>query len=430
MSQLDHLLMNDKDDLRRRRISWLIMGLLGTFLVWACFAQLDEVAVATGAVVPQGRVKTIQHLEGGIIDKLFVREGDIVAEGAPLLQLDLGAAAGNADELRVRLDGYRVTKLRLEAEASDKPLEFPPEITERQPALVAAELATYTARRNELESGLSVIERQVSQKEHDVAEARVRLDAAEKNLALAEERLRMSTDLLKDKLQAPMDHIEIQREVSTIRGEMNSLRETLPRTQAAVAETKEKIEEFKLKFSREAREQLNDVELNMARAQELLVGASGQQTRTTIRSPIKGIVKNMRSTTIGGVVRAGDSIMDIVPSEDALVIEAQLNPMDRGFVREGQNALVKIDTYDYARYGGIEGKVVSVAPDSTVPEGGHPYFKVMVHTDKPYLGQEVEHLLIAPGMGATVDIHTGKKSVMGYLIKPVLKLKTEAFRER
>jgi adhesin transport system membrane fusion protein len=428
-SQLDQLL-HEPEPSRLQRVSWLVMGLLATSLLWACFAPLDEVAVATGQVVPQGRVKTVQHLEGGIIEKLFVHEGDIVHEGAPLVQMDLGTTATNAVELRLRLDGYTVAKARLEAEATGGPLEFPAEISARQPMIVAAEMATYAARRKELDSGLAVIGRQVSQHEHEVAETRARLTAAESNLKLATEKLRMSSNLLKDKLQAPMDHLGIEREVATITGEMNSLRETLPRTQAALAETREKIEEFKLKFSREAREHLNEVEINMARIQELLVSASGQETRTTIRSPITGIVKNMRSTTIGGVVRPGEAIMDIVPSEDALVVEAKLNPMDRGFVRAGQRAEVKIDTYDYARYGGIEGEVISVAPDSTVPENAQPYFKVVIRTATPYLGEEAERLVIAPGMGATADIHTGRKSVMSYLIKPVIKMKTEAFRER
>jgi len=429
MKHLDHLL-NDNDDLRRRHRSWLVMGLLFVFLLWACFAALDEVAIATGTVVPQGRVKTIQHLEGGIIDKLFVQEGEIVHEGLPLVQMDLGANASNADELRVRIDGYLITKRRLEAEASGTTLEYPADMQERQKTIVAAELATFSARHKELESGLSVIQRQIVQREHDVGDVRARLNAAVNNLALSEERLRMSTDLMRDKLQAPMDHLEIQRQVSTLRGELNSLREALPRSQAELAETQDKLQEVKLKFGREAQEQLNELELSIARAQELLVSASSQQTRTTIRSPITGIVKNIRSTTIGGVVKPGEALMDIVPSEDTLVVEARLNPMDRGFVREGQKAEVKIDTYDYARYGGITGQVTSVAPDSTVPETGQPFFKVVVRTDKPYLGNESEHLLIAPGMGATVDIHTGKKSVMRYLIKPVLKLKTEAFRER
>jgi adhesin transport system membrane fusion protein len=429
VSQLDNLIATSGDP-RRRRTSRIVMGLLATFLVWACFARLDEVAVASGTVVPQGRIKTIQHLEGGIIENLLVREGDLVREGTELVQIDLGANASNADELRVRLDGYLVTKMRLDAEVAGTPLTYPADMTARHPDLVAGEMDTYNARRNELANELEVIGRQVAQSEHEVGDVRARLAAAEKNVDLADQRLRMSEDLLKDKLQAPMDHVEVQREAETARGEMNSLREELPKAQAALDETRGKLDEAKLKYSREAHEQLNEVEINIARTNELLVSASGQERRTTIRSPITGVVKNLRFTTIGGVVRPGDAIMDIVPSEDALVIEAKLNPMDRGFVRVGQKAMVKIDTYDYARYGGLKGHVISVAPDSTVPENGQPYFKVVVQTAKPYLGEESEHLVITPGMGATVDIHTGQKSVMRYLIKPVLKLKDEAFRER
>jgi adhesin transport system membrane fusion protein len=213
-------------------------------------------------------------------------------------------------------------------------------------------------------------------------------------------------------------------------GEAAGLREAAPRARAALGEAQERMKELSFKFSREAQEQLGEAELNIARTQELLNTADDQETRSTIKSPITGIVKNSRYHTIGGVVRSGEAIMDIVPSEDDLVVEARLNPVDRGFVRAGQKAIVKIDTYDYSRYGGIDGEVISVAPDSTVPENAMPYFKVVIRTDKPYLGEESEGLAITPGMGATVDVHTGTKSVMQYLIRPVLKLKAEAFRER
>lgn len=429
MTKLDHLVL----DAQRQtiwRLPRLVMAMLCAFLLWASLAKLDEMAVAVGEVVPQGRIKTIQHLEGGIIDKLFVGEGDVVREGAPVVQLDLGSATSNVDELRVRLDGYRLTKGRLEAEATNSALVFPDDLPDNMKNLASAEKASFDARKSELQSSLAVLERQITQRERDVSEVRVRLGASQRNLALAQERFRMSTDLLKDKQQAPMEHLEVERAAESIKGEFDSLRETLPRAEAALAEAHERVAELKLKFSREAREQLNELALNMARTEELLVTASDQETRTTIRSPITGVVKNMRYTTIGGVVRPGEAIMDIVPSEEVLVIEAKLNPMDRGFVTVGQKAMVKVDTYDYARYGGIGGEVVSVAPDSTVPEGGAPYFKVVIRTDKPYLGTEANPLPIIPGMGASVDIRTGSKSVLSYLLKPVIKLRDEAFRER
>ena len=427
--KLDDLLANF-DDRSLRRSAQIIVGLLGAFVLWAIIAPLDEVAIAAGSVVPQGRIKTVQHLEGGIIDELFVHEGDIVREGDQLIRIDLGASNSNVDELRVRVDGYRITKARLEAEATGAPLDIPTELNERVPTILKAEQETYAARQRELESDIQVLQRQKTQREHEVAEVRVRLAATENNLRLAEKRLAMSADLLTDKLQAPMDHLQIEREASSLKGELGSLRELLPRSQAALGEAQEKIQERNFKFRREAREQLQEVEVNIARYQELLVSASHQETRTVIRSPITGIVKNMRYTTVGAVVRPGEAVMDIVPSDDVLVIEAMLNPMDRGFVRSGQPAMVKIDTYDFGRYGGIEGEVISVAPDSTVPESGLPFFKVMVRTAKPYLGEESERLVIAPGMGANVEIHTGRKSVMRYLVKPILQLKNDAFNER
>jgi adhesin transport system membrane fusion protein len=413
-----------------RPVSWTLMAFIGLFIVWALIARFDEVAVATGEVVPQGQIKTIQHLEGGIIEEIYVRDGDIVRTDTPLVQINLGQLANNRDELKIRLDGLFLTKARLEAEASGKPYVAPAEIASRQPQLAQAEEATYRARQQELISTRAVLEGQVVQRQRDVGEVNARLQAAEAGLTLARERLAISADLLKDSLTSRLEHSQLQSQVEALAGEAAGLREAAPRARAALGEAQERMKELSFKFGREAQEQLGEAELNIARTQELLNTADDQETRSTIKSPITGIVKNSRYHTIGGVVRSGEAIMDIVPSEDDLVVEARLNPVDRGFVRAGQKAIVKIDTYDYSRYGGIDGEVISVAPDSTVPENAMPYFKVVIRTDKPYLGEESEGLAITPGMGATVDVHTGTKSVMQYLIRPVLKLKAEAFRER
>lgn len=384
----------------------------------------------TQEVVPQGKIKTIQHLEGGIIEDLFVQDGDIVRADAPLVQINLGQLASSREETQIRLDGLLLARARLLAEAEGKPLALPAEMAANQPQLVAAERATHEARLRELTSTEAVLVGQVHQRERDVNDVNARLDAAENNLRLARERLTMSADLLKDGLTSRIEHNQAQSEVERLIGDAASLREGLPRARDALGEARERVKELALKFSREAREQLVETEQNIARTQEMLNTASDQQTRATIKSPITGVVKNMRYHTIGGVVRSGEAIMDIVPSEDALVVEAKLNPVDRGFVRAGQKTVIKIDTYDYARYGGIEGEVIAVAPDSTVPESGTPFFKVIVRTATPYLGDPKDGYVITPGMGATVDIHTGTKSVIEYLVRPVLKLKAEAFRER
>ncbi|MFA7430039.1 MAG: HlyD family type I secretion periplasmic adaptor subunit [Rhodospirillaceae bacterium] len=414
----------------RRYITWLIMALIAVFIVWASVAQLDEVSVATGEVAPQGRVKVVQHLEGGLIVDIYVAEGDEVRQGDPLMLLDLATGGVNREELQVRIDGLLLTRARLTAEAEGTPLVFPEEEAKRRPDLVRAERETHEARRSELSSSVSVLQQQVNQRSSEVRELEARSRATATNLRLGREKLAMSASLLQEGLTARMDHLQLQAEVEDLQGTLNTLSESIPRAQSALAESEARLAEIGLRFRREAVEQIGETELNLARNQELLGRATDQQLRTEIRSPIDGIVKNMRHNTIGGVVKAGEPILDLVPSRDDLVVEARLNPMDRGYVREGQEATLKISTYDYARYGGLKGEVILVAPDSTVPENDEPFFRVVVKPEKYFLGDRPDEYQISPGMEATVDIHTGTRSVLDYLIKPVLKLKHEAFRER
>jgi adhesin transport system membrane fusion protein len=227
-----------------------------------------------------------------------------------------------------------------------------------------------------------------------------------------------------------MEHLRLQAEVESLEGELQGLGPALPRARAAVAEAAQRLREGEVRFQREAREGVGETEQNIARVQELLAQATDQGVRAEIKSPIDGVVKKLRYNTIGGVVTPGEAIMDIVPTGEKLIIEARLSPIDRGYVDAGQPALVKISTYDFVRYGGLTGVVSQVAPDASTDKNGTPYFDVIVETDKAYLGDRAGKLPITPGMQATVDIHTGTRSVMEYLIKPVLKLRDEAFRER
>lgn len=413
-----------------RLVAGTIVGLLALFVVWAWFAQLDEVSVAPGEVVPQDRIKVVQHLEGGLITAIFVREGDTVREGDPLLQLDLATAGVNREELQVRLDSLFISRARLLAEAETRPLDFPPVEAARRPGIVAAELDSYTARQEELATMQRVLTQQVNQREAEIREIEARTNAITSTLRLLRERLRLSANLLRDSLTPRMEHLQLQSEVEGLEGELRTLEAALPRVHAALEEGRERLAESSARFRREARDQLREVETSIARTQELMQEATNQQLRTEIRSPTDGIVKNMRHNTIGGVVAGGEAILDIVPSRDNLIIEARLAPTDRGYVREGQSATIKISTFDYARYGGLEGTVLLVAPDSTVPDNAPPYFRVIVQPERYWLGETEDDYVITPGMEATVDIHTGTRSVLDFLIRPVLKLRHEAFRER
>ncbi|MDB9703781.1 HlyD family type I secretion periplasmic adaptor subunit [Rhodospirillales bacterium] len=413
-----------------RLVAWPVMILLALSIGWANFATLDEVSIATGEVVPAGRIRVIQHLEGGIIQEIYVTEGDTVREGQTLLQLDLASGGTNQEELQVRIDNKRLVKARLEAEATGSELNFPEDVAMRRPAIVAAQRQAYEARRRELSSTIQVMREQVKQRVLEVEELTARSRAVESNYRLALERLKMSKSLLAEGLTAKMEHLELEAEVENLDGEMKSLRPSLPKVEAAVEEARQRQQETESRFRREAQDQLGKIEENIARVTELLSDATAQGIRAEIKSSINGVVKNMRYNSIGNVVKPGEPIMELVPTGDRLVVEAKLNPIDRGYVNEGQAATVKISTYDFARYGGLEGIVIRVAPDSSTDEDGVPYFRVVVQTDKNFLGLHEGNLPITPGMQATVDIHTGEKSVMDYLVKPVLKLRHEAFRER
>ena len=413
-----------------RVFAWPVMSMLLLLVTWAFFAELDEVAVSIGEVVPQGKVRVIQHLEGGIVEQLFVTEGDTIKEGDTLIQLDQSSTGTNKEELSVRLDSQLLVRRRLEAEAEGKKLAFPPDIAAKRPTLAASQRQAYEARARELVSTLNVMKEQVKQRELEIQELGARTKAVMRNYKLASERLKMSASLLTEGLTAKIDHLELEAEVESLDGEVQSLKPALPKARAAVEEAKQRLEEGQIRFRREAREELGKTEQEIARILELLKRATEQGSRAEIKSPVAGVVKNLRFNTIGGVIKPGEPILEIVPTGENLVVQSRLNPTDRGYVSEGQKATVKISTYDFARYGGLDGSVIQVAPDTSLDENGQPYFRVVVQTDKNYLGREEGSLPIVPGMQATVDIHTGKKSVIDYLIRPVLKLKHEAFRER
>ena len=408
----------------------MVALLIAAGAAWASYARLDEVASASGEIVPQGQVKLVQHLEGGILQRIDVRDGQSVSAGDPLITLDLGSAAMNPKELQVRLDGLALRRVRLRAEAAGIDPTFPEAIAKRRPDMVRAERETFGNRRQQIASAIAVLRAQARQREREIRELEARRRAVSANLKLARERLAMSLGLLERRLVSRMEHLRLAGEVKTLEGQIAELKPGIPRLRAALAEARERMREAALKFKRGAVEELGEVELALARNRELYDKVADQVRRTVVRSPIDGVVKNLRYHTIGGVIGAGEPIMEVVPRGDRLVIEARLRPTDIGYVAVGQPATVKVSTYYFVRYGGLDGQVSHVAADSSSDRSGAVYFKVIVRTDKVYLGERPGSLPIVPGMQVTVDIHTGERTVIDCLINPVLKLKHEAFRER
>ncbi len=349
---------------RLRLVAGLICALIAGFLVWANFAELEEVAIAEGEVIPQGQIKVIQHLEGGIIERIFVREGDTVAPGDPLVQLDITSSRTNKEELEVGLDGMLLQRARLEAEAEGGEPAFPDDIVARRPEQAERERLAYEGRRREMKSTVSVLNEQSRQRRSEVQQLKEEHKAAQNNLELARQQYEISSQLIVDGLTSRVDHLRSEQDVEALVGKLEALGPAVRRAQGALAEARERERELELGFRREALEQLSQNGRDVARIRETLTKATDQQRRTQITSPIEGVVKSLRFNTIGGVVRPGDPIMEIVPTSDKLIIEAKLDPRDVGYVRVGQAAVVKLSTYDFARYGGLEGTVIYLSADS------------------------------------------------------------------
>lgn len=414
-----------------RMFSLVIVLLLSGFGVWAATAHLDEVAVAPGEVKPQGRVKSIQHLEGGIVRAIAVREGQEVAEGDELLQIDLAPSLSSHDEIRVRMDGLILTSARHRALATGKDLEFPAEVAKRQPDLVENERNAYLARKQQSESQIAALQAKLRQRQGELAELQSKRRSLDGNLAVERKRFELSTRLVERELTPKLEHLKLEAEITDLEGKLDGTIKSIPRVEAAIEEARLLVNEEAQRLKSEATDALSKAEQEIQRLAEQLNRASDQELRTTVRSPIAGVVKNLTANTIGGVIRPGDVIMEIVPVEETLVVLARLSPGDRGYVEVGQHAQVKVTAYDFYQYGALEGQVTRIAADANhLPSTGEPYFEVAVETKSSYIDKSGAVLPITAGMQATVDIHTGDRSVLTFLLKPFLRLKQEAFRER
>ena len=414
-----------------RTVAWLVVAIIAAFLGWVAVAQVDEVAVAAGEVVPQGQVKVIQHLEGGIVREIMVADGDAVKSGDPLVRLELSRADSNAEELRIRIEGLQLVRTRLMAEAKGREtVNFDPDLAARHPDILRTERDSFQANQARQRARIAALESELRQRQLDLNELQARQRALGNDLALARDKLALSDRLIEKNLTPKLEHIQLQRDVQELQGQLATIQPALPRAEAAIAAARDRLREEELNAQSAALVDLSTVEREISRLNELRSQADEQVDRTTIRAPIDGVVKNLRFNTIGGVVGAADPIMEIVPTDDALVIQAQLKPSDRGYVREGQPALVKITAFDFIQYGGLTGKVLQIAADSNRDADGNAYFKLLVETERGYLEAGTERLSITPGMEATVDIQTGTRSVLAFLLKPFLRLRLEAFRER
>ncbi|SCA57310.1 Multidrug resistance efflux pump [Candidatus Terasakiella magnetica] len=431
MSALQKLIKQKKKSKWLYPSRFIILLLIGLGY-WAHSTILDEVAIAPGRVVPQGQVKTVQHLEGGIIKELNISEGSTVQRGDPLMVLTLGVGKLNEQELLTELDGFRLVEARLVAQSQGKSqVFFPAESLERRPHVAQREQNAFEARRSELSGQLSVIKKQIKQKELAIESLRTRRNAASSKLNISEESQALAEDAMNKGMGMRSEYLELSSQVESLLGEIRTIDAEIPAARADIEEARARLNETRLKHKRKASDQLSKVAREISRIEKVLGEATEQEQRTVIRAPIDGTVKNLKYTNVGGVVRPGEAIMELVPVRDSLVVEARLSPTDRGYVQLGLQAKIKVSAYDFVRYGALPGQVIQIAPDTDKGEDGTPYYRVIISTERTYLGDgSILRLPITTGMETQVDIVTGKRSVLEFFIRPLLRLKDEAFRER
>ena len=432
-----------------RRARWLSVGVFCffvVFLVWAGFAMLDEVTHAEGQVVPSSRTQIIQNLEGGILSEVTVHEGQIVEKNDVLARLNNEMAESNLRDMLYKAMENLIAIRRLRAMVSGEALTWPEDmraflergtgypLTEEQieqgRRLIEVQEETFAVQQRQRESELQVLMAQAEQRRQEVKEQLSRKEQLEKSLSLIRQQLSMAASLLEKRSYSRAQYLELQERSVQTQGEINTLEVSIPRAEAAASEAEHRMNLRKAEFDAALMEEISKRSLELASLRAGLSAGSDRVTRTELRSPVRGTVKKIYINTVGGVVKPGEPIMEIVPLDDTLLVEARVRPADVAFLRPGQKAMVKISAYDFSIYGGLDGVLEQISADTIEDKRGEFYYQVKVRTPKTAIVYHDEELPIMPGMMATVDIMTGKKTVLNYLLKPILKAKQNALREK
>ncbi len=409
----------------------LVAAFMAAAIVWASVGRVDTYASGLGKVVPSLQVQRVQNLEGGILSQLLVGEGDKVAEGQIVARIDDVAFASEFQQNRQRYLALSAAVGRLKAEISGAPApEFPDETLLDGKAFVEAERGLFQSRRQELESAREGLMRLLTQRQQELRTFQDRENWLTRSHELSNRELEIVREVAERGYRSQLDLIRLQRQSNEIDGQLRAARLAIPGSRAAIAEIEARLEERERAYRREASVELAQRGSELATTAEILRSMADRVARRDVRAPTSGTVKQIAQRTIGGVLEPGSVIMEIVPSEDELLVEARVRPSDIAFVHVGQTALVKITAYDFSIYGGIHATVARISADTIPDERGEPWFIVRVRADRMSLGDAERPLPISSGMTAMVDIVTGQRTVLQYLLKPILKATDRALTER
>lgn len=414
---------------------WLLivclLTMLGCFFIWAWWATVEEVTRGTGRVIPSSQVQVVQTLEAGIVREFLVAEGDTVNKGQPLIRIDDTEFSARLGEVRQRWLALSAEEVRLYAEANNlKSLEFPAQLLKDAPETVESERALFAARQQKSVEDTTILEQQLIQARQGLAELQARENRLTQTTKFSDEELKLSEALKKRGAIPTLELIKVRRLHAEIQGQLAEVRAGVPRARALIIEAEQRLASIAQAVRTDAREKLVKVRSDLSIVNETIKSATDRVRRTLLLAPLRGIVNRLNVNSVGAVVTPGKDIVEIVPLDDSLLIEMQISPRDVAFVRPGQKANVKLSAYDYTVYGAIPGTVERISADSSTDDKERTFYRVIVRTKSNLIGPPEAQLSIIPGMVASVDILTGEHTILNYLLKPIRKIASEAFRER
>jgi adhesin transport system membrane fusion protein len=423
---------NHNNNIKLTHICFIFcIALCTLFVVWAYFGRLDIVSMVDGRVAPSSKVKEIQHLEGGIISEILVKEGDIVFINTPLITLEGIASDTSAKELEIRIASLHVEIARLEAFAAEKSKpSFDESFIKMHSELVGQAIDLFNIQMNKYKNELALQYKIVEQRIQAISEIETRIKNNQINLQLFQKQLAISVKLLEDNLTTEYKHLTTLREESTLKGQIAEDKVALLRSKSQLEETQEKYKRIRYTFIEKASAELKKLRPELNERNQRLKKFKDSMRRTTIRSPVKGIIKTLYFNTVGGVVIPGQTVMNIVPTSDNLLVEAHLSIHDIGYVHPGQKVVVKLASRDARRYGKLDGEVIYVSPDAINTQDGGAFYTVRIKTDKNYFEWGESHYNLVSGMQVTSFIHTGRRTVLEYLLDPFVDSISQALQER
>lgn len=422
---------SEKISLRIHATYLLCVATVLLFAIWAAVAELDVVSIATGEVIPSTKVKTIQHLEGGIVRDIRVAEGRKVTAGQVLVVLEPTASSADVGELKERLVSLKFDMARLEGLIGGaKELTLPEGLEAERPDLAREARSRFANDRQSHQANVNAQLAAIRQRQQEVREIQTRIKSSQSELKLVREQVKISEGLLKRDLTNRFLHLNLLKEQDKLQGSIATDRASVKRLASAAHEAQAELESIRSSFMQENRRQLDEARLNFRELNQRIQKYEDSLDRTVVRSPVDGTVKTLHVVTVGGVIKPGDPVVDIVPAGDRLIIEAQLPTRDIGYVEPGQQALIKLASADAARFSPLHGKVLNVSPDTLMTKEGNPFYKVRIETEKDHFSRGNLVYNLFPGMRVVASIQTGTRTVLHYLIDPYIANMGNAMGER